>query len=52
MFEDKFKYYEEERIKFERFKSKAADDERHASHIQRENQELQQLVRDYQQQLE
>ena len=41
MFEDKFKYYEEERLKFERFKLKANDEERKMVHVQRENEELQ-----------
>ncbi len=44
MFEDRFKYYEEERLKFERFKHKAADEERKASHIQRENDEFSLII--------
>ena len=41
MFEDRFKYYEEERLKFERFKHKVNDEERKMVHVQRENEELQ-----------
>ena len=37
MFEEKFKFYEDERLKFERFKSKAVDEERKFIHIEREN---------------
>lgn len=47
MFEDKFKFYEEERLKFERFKSKAQDEERKVAHFKRENDELQGLLKDY-----
>lgn len=46
MFEDKFKFYEEERLKFERFKNNAADEERKVSHAKRENEELLSLIKD------
>jgi hypothetical protein len=52
MFEEKFKYYEEERLKFERFKSKAQDEERKVASIKRENDELLQVIHDQKQQLE
>ena len=37
MFEEKFKFYEEERLKFEKYKIKAADEQRHHSSVDREN---------------
>lgn len=46
MFEEKFKFYEDERLKFERFKSKAVDEERKFIHIERENIELQQMLKE------
>jgi hypothetical protein len=46
MFEERFKYYEEERLKFERFKQKSQDEERKTVHVQRENEELQQIIKE------
>ena len=46
MFEDKFKFYEEERLKVERFKSQASDEERKVSLAKRENDELHALIKD------
>ena len=52
MFEDKFKFYEEERLKFERFKNNAADEERKVSHAKRENEELLSLIKDQKNQID
>ena len=52
MFEDKFKFYEEERLKFERFKNQAADEERKIALAKRENDELQALLKDQKLQIE
>jgi hypothetical protein len=46
MFEERFKYYEEERLKFERFKQKTQDEERKNVHVIRENEELQQIIKE------
>lgn len=52
LFEEKFKYYEEERLKFERFKSKAQDEERKVCAVKRENEELQSVIKECKQQIE
>lgn len=52
MFEDKFKFYEEERLKFERFKNQAADEERKIALAKRENDELQALLKEQKLQIE
>ncbi len=51
-FEDRFKFYEEERLKFERFKLQNKDEERKTTCIQRENEELQAIIQEQKAQIE